>query len=251
MPDLFSDSFPVVFFDFDDTLSEQIPFNLQYVRGIGAALSTLYGGDTEEWAAHAADMMVALEADYVARFRHNPLNGYCDWLPGMLAQAANRLFTGMNLAVPQEAAEVAYRMRERALTGCATLFPGASEAVLALHARGVPLHMASGNDAAHLSAALRGAGLDACFGRLYGPDLIDCAKEGPEFYTRLLAAEGLAPHQALFIDNDPAAIGWARAAGAEAIQVKLLPQHKVETAEGVRAVVTDLRQLPDMILPRR
>jgi FMN phosphatase YigB (HAD superfamily) len=237
----------VLFFDFDDTLSEHIPFNLQYVRGMGSALARIYGGDVEEWAAHAADMMVALEADYVARFRATPLGGYCEWLPGMLARAVEMLFAGMNLPRPEHPETVARLMRREALHSCDALFPGAREAVQTLHQQGYALHMASGNDADHLHAVLHGVGLTPYLDRLYGPDLIDCAKEGPEFYQRILADRNLAPQQALFIDNDPAAIGWAHRVGARAIQVKLLTAREVETAPGVCAVVTDLQQLPDVI----
>jgi FMN phosphatase YigB (HAD superfamily) len=235
---------PILFFDFDDTLSEQIPFNLQYVRGMGSALASTYGGDMEAWAAQAADMMVALEADYTAHFRNSPLNGYCDWLPHMLARAVDMLFTGMRLPQPADTEAIARRMRRKALEGCNALFPAAHEVIEELHRRGYALHMASGNDSDHLRAALNGVGLGPYLDRHYGPDLIDCAKEGPEFYERILAAICLSPQEALFIDNDPTAIRWAQSIGATAIQVKLLPYHRVETVEGVLAVVTDLRQLP-------
>jgi FMN phosphatase YigB (HAD superfamily) len=236
-----------LFFDFDDTLSEQIPFNLQYVRGLGHALAPLHGGDVEAWASKAADMMVALEIDYIGRFRNAPLSGYCEWLPSMLANAVALLFGGMNLPLPADAEAVARQMRRAALHECNSLFPGAQQMFATLHARYGPLHMASGNDSDHLRAAMKGAGLLDYVDRLYGPDLIDCAKEGPEFYERLLADMRLSPSEALFIDNDPAAIGWIHAVGAQAIQVKLLPYHRPETAPGVRAVVDNLSNLADEI----
>ena len=238
---------PVLFLDFDDTLSEQIPFNMQYVRGIGTALAALYGGDTEEWARHGADMMLALEADYAARFRDAPLNGYCAWLPLMLSRAVEMLFAGMGLSLPPDPRETAFQMRDIALSQCDSLFPGARTAIRTLHECGFLLHMASGNDSAHLRAALRGAGLDVWFRSLYGPDLIDCAKEGPQFYERIFTATGVPPREALIIDNDPAAIAWACTAGARAIQVKLLPYRTVETAAGAAAAVTDLARLPEVV----
>ncbi len=238
---------PVLFFDFDDTLSEQIPFNLQYVRGLGRALAPQYGGDVEAWASHAADMMAALENDYVNRFRNDPLAGYCKWLPAMLATAVTLLFDSAGLPLPADPEEEARRMRRKALHECCATFPGAQQMLQRLHGRHAPIHMASGNDSEHLRYAMKGAGLLDYFDRLYGPDLVDCAKEGPEFYERILAHMHLKPQDALFIDNDPAAIGWAQSVGAQAIQVKLLPYHHVETAPGIVAVVNNLSLLPEII----
>jgi phosphoglycolate phosphatase-like HAD superfamily hydrolase len=237
-----------LFFDFDDTLSEQISFNLKYVRAIGTVLAPNYGGDVEAWAKSAIDMMEVLEAEYIARFRDNPLNGYCKWLADMRVRSTELLFTGMGQPVPDDAAEVSIQTQFAALIQCDTLFPGAKEAIWALHARGIPIHMASGNSSDHLQAALQGVGLDHMIDRKFGPDLIDCAKEGPEFYERILADMDLPGDRALFIDNDPTAIDWAHAAGAAAIQVKLLPDRHVRTAEGALMVVTDLRQLPNELM---
>ena len=38
-----------------------------------------------------------------------------------------------------------------------------------------------------------GAGVDQYVGTRYGPDLIDCAKEGPEYYQRMFAHMGIDP----------------------------------------------------------
>src|SRR5579862_2713865 len=161
---------PVLFFDFDDTLSEQISFNLQYVRGLGGALAPIYGGEVEAWAAHAADMMVALEADYLLRFRDTPLSGYCEWLPTMLMHAVELLFKGMQLPQPDDPETIARRMRQEALLASNALFPGALDAIQNLHQRGIPLHMASGNDSDHLRSSLHAVGLAPYLDRLYGPD---------------------------------------------------------------------------------
>ena len=238
---------PILFFDFDDTLSEQIPFNVQYANHLGAALAAAYGDEERRWTAQAVAMLITLEADYTTRFRGNPLNGYRAWLPTMLNRATELMFTGMEVPLPADTLSVALRMRAEALSHCDALFTGAKEMLHTVHHLGMPIHLASGNDSAHLLAALRGVGLDSLVDGFYGPDLIDCAKEGPEFFAGVLSATGTAPMDALFIDNDPVAIGWARASGAQAIQVQLLTHHPVEPAAGVRAVVTDLSALSDIL----
>jgi FMN phosphatase YigB (HAD superfamily) len=232
-----------IFLDFDDTLSEQIPFNLQFCRAIGDFVAAIYGGDPEDWAQSAIDMMVALEADYLARFRADPTNGYCGWLESTRARATELLFAGMNIETPATAVALSIRIQAEALAHCNALFPSAHEAVTELRTQGFDVHMASGNESAHLSAALRAVGLEASIGHFFGPDLIDCAKEGPEFYRRIFQRLNLPAERALIVDNDPVAIGWAVAAGASAIQVNLLPDRHVETAIGATEVIADLRDL--------
>ena len=61
------------------------------------------------------------------------------------------------------------------------------EAIRTLPAAGHRLMAASGEDSVSLDGYLEGMGLRACFERLYGPDLIDTHKAGPEYYARLLA----------------------------------------------------------------
>jgi FMN phosphatase YigB (HAD superfamily) len=234
----------ILFLDFDDTLSEQVTFNLQFCRAVGDFLSPIHGGHPEDWARSAIDMLVALEAEYLARFRGAPTNGYRDWLAAMRPRATEMLFTGMGLQLPENPAQLSLEVQAAALPRCNALFPAARECVHALRIQGHEIHMASGNESAHLVYALRGANLsepiDACF----GPDLIDCAKEGPEFYRRIFAHLGLPPDRALIVDNDPVAIGWAHEVGAKAIQVDLLPDRRIQIAEGVLAVITDLNDLP-------
>jgi FMN phosphatase YigB (HAD superfamily) len=235
-----------LFFDFDDTLSEQIPFNLQYVRAIGSTLAPRFGGDTEAWAKCAIDMLETLEAQYIARFCDDP-TGYNAWFATMHAQAMELVFSGMALPVPPDAEALSQETQRLALAQCNALFPGTLETVHALHTQGYTLHMASGNDSGHLRAALTGAQLDACFDRLYGPDLIDCAKEGPEYYVRLFRHIQINPARALIIDNDPNAIGWAISTGAQAVQVDFLPYKHVPAASDILARITDIAQLPELV----
>lgn len=238
----------VILFDFDDTLSEQTPFLLQYAHAIARTLAEKHGGEVDRWSECAVAMMQTLEADYIARFRDDPLNGYCAWLREMRRRASELLFTGMGAPLPADPAETALRTLKTALSQCEALFPGAREAVQQLHQYGYSLHMASGNDSDHLHAALCGAGIEPYFDRLFGPDRIDCAKEGPEFFARICTSLGVSPDRVLVVDNDPNAIGWAAKAGVRGIQVDLLPSKRVGRAPEATALVTDLSELPNRIV---
>ena len=191
-------------------------------------------------------MLETLEAQYIAQFRAIPTN-YNAWFARLHPQAMELVFGGMGLPVPANAEQLSRDTQKQALSACDAAFPGAKQAVETLKQRGYTLHMASGNDSGHLRSALAGMGLEPCFERLYGPDLVDCAKESPEFYKRVFADLNLPPAQALIIDNDPNAIRWAQFVGAKAIQVDLLPYKQVETPLGIAGKTRDMAQLPALI----
>ncbi len=237
---------PILLFDFDDTLSEQSAFVLQYVQAIGNALASGFGGDAEDWTQAATDMLQTLEAEYIARFSSDP-TGYNVWYDTIHTQAMALMFGGMGLPVPPHAEALSRSTQQIALAQCDSCFEGAQDVVHTLHAAGYTLHLASGNDSGLLHGAIAGANLTASFDRLFGPDLIDCAKEGPEYYVRLFRALNIAPADALVIDNDPNAIGWALALGAQAVQADLLPHKPTAAAPGVVAKITDINELPALI----
>ncbi len=242
-----------LFFDFDDTLSEHALFIEQYAVALGHALAVQFrteGRSDTEWINSVVSMFHALEKDYVARFVGNPLNGYNSWYAKMPARAAELVFAEMQLPIPPDPAHVAVDALDGALCRCSAIFPGVRETLHALKDQGHTLHIASGNDSRHLAAALTGAGITNCFERLYGPDLIDCAKEGIEFYTRVLEASGCAPESAIVIDNDPNAIRWAQQAGAKVILVRLLVEDSAAETEPILSgipVVTEFPQVIDAI----
>ena len=96
-------------------------------------------------------------------------------------------------------------------------FPGVVDTIRALHRQGYPLHTASGESSLDLTGYLQAMGVRGCFGRLYGPDLIDLLKEGPEYYERIFADLGIAAADALVVDDSPRAIEWATQVGARTV----------------------------------
>ncbi len=108
--------------------------------------------------------------------------------------------------------------------------PGVVEAIGSLKDDGHTLHTASGEPSFELDGYLMGMGVRPCFDRLYGPDLVDCLKDGPEYYRRILADSGVAPSDAVFVDDQPAAVDWIRAAGARPILVGPAAQANGHTA---------------------
>lgn len=236
-----------IFLDFDDTLSDQFQFNLQYTRAIGEILAPRIGGEVEAWAKSAVEMLVTLEEEYIERLFRRPLAGYCEWLASMRVRAAELLFGGMGLPTPPDAARLAVETQAQAILRCNTLFPGVPETLAALHQDGYTVRMASGQESAYLHAALQSAGLEHYPQQLFGPDLIDCAKEGPEFYARIFARTGVDPHEALIVDDHPAAIGWALQMGATVIQARFSSGRRFDPVPGIAALLTEHSALPGLV----
>jgi len=96
---------------------------------------------------------------------------------------------------------------------------GVVDAIRSLKRAGYTLHTASGESSFELDGYLTGMGVRDCFDRLYGPDLVDRLKDGPDYYRRILADVRIDPSTAVFIDDSPIVVEWIRAAGAQAVLV--------------------------------
>ncbi|HET8850962.1 MAG TPA: HAD-IA family hydrolase [Ktedonobacteraceae bacterium] len=105
--------------------------------------------------------------------------------------------------------------------------PGAVEAIRCLHRQGYTLHTASGSCSLELVGSLEGMGVRDCFGRLYGADLVNTFKAGPEYYARLFADVGIQPAEALVVDDNADALHWAAQLGAGTVLVSISPHPQI------------------------
>ncbi len=193
----------------------------QWQRFVGEFFVPRLGGSMEEWAAANRTVGPALfvrfgqtleaqgHADYASFYR-----AYLhDWLAGMCA--------AVGVPCPPEAEAV--RLAEEATRWITARvrapLPGAVEAIRELHARGIPLYMASGGHSQELAGIVGALEVRSCFRTLYGPDLLDTPKASPRYYERLFADAGVAPADALVVDDSPGPIRWASEAGARAILI--------------------------------
>jgi len=214
-----------VFLDFDDTLSDFAALGQRYVGALSTLLAKQFGGVPEVWVEPVGQELAAATARYEATFVGSPLAGYCAWIEQERARIALAILGTHGAALPTgfDAGTFARQMQREALLASNCTFPGAAEALTALESANLPVMMASSQESEYLSAALEGAGLDRFVGSRFGPDLVDCAKEGPEFYRRIFAACGIRASQALVVDDQPTALDWAEEAGARVVQACVKP----------------------------
>lgn len=143
---------------------------------------------------------------------------WLDWLGGMCQ------LVGITRPPEEECLELARQSETYITRRVKSAFPGVIEAIRHLHSQGYTLHTASGESSLHLRGYLEGMGVLACFGRLYGSDLLDTLKERPEYYERLFTDSGIAPADALIVDDSPRNLAWAREFGATTVLVSA--EHK-------------------------
>ncbi len=236
-----------IFMDFDGTLSEMPLLWLEYSREVGALLAQQFGGEEDAWAKAAIDALEAVNADYREALANNTTANYSQWLDAARLKSAHLIFGAMGVFLPENPLELVMETQFQALTACNALFDGAAECLQTLTQNGVTVHIASANDSEFLRGALIGAGIEQFIEARFGPDQIDCAKEGPEFYRRIFAKTGVAASDTLVVDDHPETLQWAMQAGAKAVQVRLSREMHYSDTPGVAAILTDLRDLPPLV----
>jgi HAD superfamily hydrolase (TIGR01509 family) len=236
----------VVFLDDGGVMNDNARRGPQWQRLVAEFFAPLLGGEPAAWA--EANRVVAeglLEpAAWQARLRE--ASNYAsfdrayqrDWLGGMCA------LVGVAAPPEEEGFALACRANDWITRRVRSACPGAVEAIRALAARGYALHTASGELSADLAGYLEGMGVRECFGRLYGPDLLDTFKEGPEYYARLFADADVAPADALVVDDSPRAVAWAASVGARAV---LVGATSPPPGDGATPRIAGLFELPALL----
>ncbi len=218
-----------IFLDDGGVITDKQQRAAEFGRLVGVCFVPLLGGTEEAWTrAHrmavdwladpqSASLLAA--ADFVGFYRAYQLR----WVAGMCEL--------LDLPTPPE--EECLDLASRALAWITrriqAALPGAVEAIRLLHRQGYALHTASGACSLELVGALEGMGVRRCFGRLYGADLINTFKEGPEYYARLFADVGVQPVEALVVDDSANATRWAAQLGARTVLIGSSPHPETGT----------------------
>lgn len=91
---------------------------------------------------------------------------------------------------------------------------GVETVVRALHARGVPLAVASQSPSARVALSLRICGLDGYFGpHVYTASMVGRPKPAPDLYLLVAERLGVSPRECVVIEDSPTGVRAAVAAG--------------------------------------
>lgn len=237
---------PTIFLDDGGVLNDNQVRGGQWQRLVGEYFPPRLGGAPAAWAeanrlvSHRILTGPAWQArlhstpDYAAFDRQYQL----DWLHWMCAE--------VGVAPPPDddaCVALAHTASAAIIRQVRSAYPGAVHAIRALHGRGYRLCTATGASSREIAGYLEGMGVRGCFDRLYGPDLINTHKVGPEYYTRLLADAGVAPEAALIVDDNAEVLRWAAQAGAQTVRVG-------PAGPGPEPAISRLADLPDWLARR-
>ena len=233
----------VLFIDDGGVMNDPTPRRAQWQRLLSEFFPPILGGTPEAWA--EANRIVAprlwqgyglygrVDVDYLAYDRAYRIA----WLGGMCE------LVDVRVPPEEECIALAHGAAAYVTRRVRSAYPGVVEAIRHLHARGYLLHTASGECSAELAGYLEGMGVRHCFQRLYGPDLVNTLKEGIEYYARIFADAGVAPDEALVVEDNPLALRWAAQAGARTVLVDSAGSPEAPAA----AVIGSLAELPQVI----
>ena len=235
----------MVFLDDGGVMNDNRTRALQWQRLVSEYFVPLLGGPAEAWSRAnrvVADRLfepaawrrrIRAAADYKSFDRAYQV----EWLRGMCELAG--------IETPPEEERLRLARRAAAFITCRVqaAFPGVVDTIRTLHRQGYMLHTASGESSVDLAGYLQAMGVRDCFGRLYGPDLIDTFKEGPEYYERMFADLGIAPADALVVDDSPRAIEWATQVGVYAVLIGDSSLHR----SGMTLHIGSLVELPALL----
>lgn len=208
-----------VFVDFEGTLNDAVASGRLYARGL---ISWMRGKHAAEPAVWVAALMKAMEGVYrqqLAAVVADPGTwpGYAEYRRRELIVWAQTLLSQAGFEAPAEAEALALARRlEEDIPAEMAPLPGAIEMVRALAGRGWKLFIASGAPSTYTRQCLESGGVLGLFDQVYGPDVVDTLKQGPEFYRRAFRASGFDPARCAVVDDSPDPLAWALEAGARA-----------------------------------
>lgn len=154
-------------------------------------------------------------------------------LPGVLTHAQYRGLVGMGTDETMQWLQRTFGRREPVAelragyhatvsallsSGRLRALPGARELIDAVHARGLPIAVASQSAPAWVRATLRACGLHRAFPLTITADEVPRAKPAPDIYLHTAARLGIDPLRCLAIEDSVPGIRSARDAGMRVVQ---------------------------------
>lgn len=231
---------PTVFLDDGDVMNDNALRPHQWQLHVGAFMSERLGGVAAAWE-EANKIAFPRMLDHHSK---GGWKGYGIYWENYLRDWLEALCKHLKMSVPANAAALAIAKDASAYVTrrVHAAFPGVIDAIRELHAGGFRLHTASAEHSSDLAGYLEAMDVRQLFGRLYGPDLVETAKGGPEYYRSIFADAGVDPGSSVVVDDSTRAIGWATEAGTTAVLV---------TPTGAKAgkahVIRRVAELPSLV----
>jgi phosphoglycolate phosphatase-like HAD superfamily hydrolase len=211
-----------LFIDKGGVLIDNTSLSPQYRRLLGEFLPTELGGDGKAWA--NANVGAAHRA--FERYRHASTTAASTSIREWYAEDVRRWLYEMCDEVGRarppaaQADRIANAAHEYVRRHVNIRAPRIVRRLRDFHARGLKLHLASGDQQADLIGYLDTMGTLELFGRVYGSDLINVWKSSSAYYRAILADTGTAAANGIVVDDSEHAIDWAAECGLRGVLVR-------------------------------
>lgn len=212
----------MLFVDKGGVLIDLSAHGAQWRRLIGEFLSPRLGGTREAW---GGANIPAFERQWARFAAAHSAREPAD-IRGFFAKDARLWFLemcdGVGIARPAEAEaeRIAADTIRYVNAHLEVHVPRVLDTLRSFRRRGVTLHIASADSHNELVEFLGKIGARDLFDRVYGSDLVDALKFGPEYYRAVLADSGADPNRAAVVDDSEAALSWARECGLRGFRVE-------------------------------
>ena len=233
-----------IFIDNGNVLSDNARTEPQWIRLTGQYFSTRFGGSAEKWGSANQHAFTIFLDRYRAEAWGRPEMDYNAFQERELAQWIVCMFERVGLDPPplEDRLDIMLSAYEWITERVRASIPGAVEAVHELNELGCHLYTCSGASSTILRGYLRAMGVEKVFRSYYGPDLVNCPKEGPLFFWRLFEDSGVQTSKAVVVDDMPMVLKWAEECGAICIQVGDSDQDS-----GRFTTISGLSELPELL----
>ena len=211
---------PALFIDDGGVMNAIARRGRQWQRLVGQYFAPRLGGASRAWAAANADVANRLFAEYETHFDADPGASFLKYWATYQEAWLSGMCTAVGVALPADRATWSRLCRDCecfVTRRVRAAYPGVVQEIRRLHAAGYVLRTASGERSWELEGYLIGMGVHGCFVDLCGADLVDTAKASQLFYERLFVHAGVAPHDAVVVDDSERALDWAADLGARTV----------------------------------
>lgn len=212
-------SLRVLFIDDGGVLNDNRRRGPEWLRLIGEFMPSRLGGTSKEWIAANREVFHPLWSELQQRL--SCCRSYLEFRREYDIEWLGRMCDYVDVDAPSDDLAIALS-REAAIyvaRHATADIEGAAHAVKTIRDSGYLVHTASGTPSWELDAILSKMGIRQAIGNLFGPDIVDHVKHGPEFYARLFAHVNVQPSECLVVESSQECCRWAVEAGARSVWV--------------------------------
>ena len=197
-----------IFFDMWGVLLDPTGIPAQWQRLVGEFLAPRLGGEPAAWGPaneYAAERMFARYRDPQGTPRETHPRLRRLWLREMCER--------VGVPAPKNGGALAEETVAWVTSRIAAPAAAAVEAIRVLKSRGYRVYTSAAANSVDIDGHLRALGGRDLFEGIYGSDIIDRWKTNAGFYRRILEHSGVAPSDAVTVDDQERCLHWAKRAG--------------------------------------